>query len=520
MFKLVVIGGKLRGEEFVLQEGDNTLGRSDGVTIVVPINGVSKKHCNINVTKNSAYIEDLNSSNGTFLNGLMIKRATLQSGDKIALPDIIFQIVHVEEKKKIIKKKIAKTEEVNDEDLDKVPLPTNTLGRLLHYFKHRLMQFLYGINKDYEWKILVAIVLTIFILLSIAVTLFPVIQDSRLILQYETAKRGSHYAEEIARINAKALESKNLNQVDTNFLNSEPDVIYYELYDLEGRIVRPLTKINEYISDPFSIQAREWVINNKKDDSNVFMKFLGNSELGIAKKIVAYNSKIGVFEPVGIIAIRFAPQTLAIETTKNSKAFLEAFISVGLIAIFVFGIFYYLTLRPIEEIRGQLEMGLRGKRRNLETSYMMKELSPLVSSINTLLQRLRDLQRSEGDENVEEEDATPYLMLMGELSKGAAGPILLLSSEKTVHKINVQAEDLLGIRESVSQNQSIIDVVKEKGFASVMIEICDNSFNAGGVTQEGSYELKGYSYTIFSTAIVGKDNFAKGFYISFVKDEN
>ena len=47
------------------------------------------------VTDDSAFLKDLDSSNGTFLNGKLIKTA-VKNGDKIALPDLILQVVYVE----------------------------------------------------------------------------------------------------------------------------------------------------------------------------------------------------------------------------------------------------------------------------------------------------------------------------------------------------------------------------------------------------------------------------------------
>ena len=49
MFKLVVVAGKKRGEEYTLEEGENILGRSDECSIPFDINGVSKKHLSVTV---------------------------------------------------------------------------------------------------------------------------------------------------------------------------------------------------------------------------------------------------------------------------------------------------------------------------------------------------------------------------------------------------------------------------------------------------------------------------------------
>lgn len=135
------------------------------------------------------------------------------------------------------------------------------------------MPIVYGINQEYEWKILFSIILSIFVFLTITLTIFPVLEDSKKVLLRETALRGAHFAEEIGRINARALEQRDLEGVDTNFLRGEEGVNSFELFDMEGRIVRPLERLNEYINDPLSIQAKDWAINGV----NIGVKYIHNA---------------------------------------------------------------------------------------------------------------------------------------------------------------------------------------------------------------------------------------------------
>ena len=114
MYKLVAVGGKLRGQEIVLNEGENSLGRAMDCDFPLNVNGVSKKHMTITVNGDTCYVEDLGSSNGTFVNGKLVKKATVRNKDKIAIPNIIFQVVYVEEKKIIVKKKVVKAAEEDE----------------------------------------------------------------------------------------------------------------------------------------------------------------------------------------------------------------------------------------------------------------------------------------------------------------------------------------------------------------------------------------------------------------------
>lgn len=521
MYKLVVVGGKLRGQEYTLKNGDNILGRDSACDIHFQVDGVSKKHVNITVTDDVVYVQDLGSANGTFLNGKIIKKATTKSGDKIGLPNAILQVVYVQEKKIVVKKKVAsqrEREETIDDILQGGTPPENIVGKIFWAFKYKVMPVFHGINQEYEWRILLAILTFAFALTTITLTIFPVLQDSRNVLLNEIKIRGAHYADEIGRLNTAALEQKNLERVDTTFLDSARDdgVVSYELFDPDGRIVRPISRLNEYTSDPFSVRVKEFY-NARPNIKDARIIPLEEGQIGIGKQIFAYNPKSGSQEAVGIIAIRFAPTTLAIEAAKSSRLYLESLVTSLLVGILFFGIIYYLTLRPIEELRFQIEEGLRGRRRSVESKLLFEEMNPIRNAVNTSLQRIRELQRDEttADPNDIEGDES-YVNQLLEFMQGAQGPVMVLNSGKNLIKINTQGEDVCGIRQSMAEGMNILDITKERGFAATLIELCDGSANNGGTSQSGAYELQGKQYNIFVNALLGKDGFAKAFYISFV----
>ena len=64
MYKLVAVAGRLRGQEFPLENDTNTIGRDSENDIFLDVDGVSKQHLRITVTDDVAYLEDMGSSNG------------------------------------------------------------------------------------------------------------------------------------------------------------------------------------------------------------------------------------------------------------------------------------------------------------------------------------------------------------------------------------------------------------------------------------------------------------------------
>lgn len=521
MFKLVAVGGKLRGKELILQEGENTIGRANDCDHPIAADGVSKKHLRVTVNGETAYAEDMGSSNGTLVNGKIIKKITLKDGDKIALPNVIFQVVYVLEKKVIIKKKVLKEDE-DDDSYDELkqtePMPDNIVGKLFWVFKYKLMPIIYGFNERYEWAALVGILLFIFIASNITLTIIPVLRDSKKLLIKEIALRGKQYAAEVDHLNSAHLREKNLDHIRTDFLEGEDaeGVQSYKLYDIEGRVYRPLSSLNTIVNDSFSVEALRFYKTESNQDKEVIQD-LGGNQIGIARAIKAHDKQMGRDVVVAVITIIFSPSSLSREATNNSKAYLESLITSGIVAIFFFGILYYMTIRPLDEMKFQIEAVLRGRQKELVSNSLFKEIHPLRNTINSILTRIKELQNAEGGEVQSMEEDGPYLRTLKEFMEGAQGPVMILNSEKIIQNLNADAEDLIGIRENASAGQSLLDTARDQGMAATIIDLCDRSANNDGSNQKEGYQIGGKDMTVNVSALIGKDKFAKGFYITFVK---
>ena len=62
-----------------------TIGRSAGAEFMVDAALVSRLHCQLTATDNSLVVRDLDSTNGTFVNGKRVRTAELRHGDKLSV---------------------------------------------------------------------------------------------------------------------------------------------------------------------------------------------------------------------------------------------------------------------------------------------------------------------------------------------------------------------------------------------------------------------------------------------------
>lgn len=108
------VSGVYFGKTFPLR-GKTSLGRHSDNDIFVNVDGISRKHAQITVLADALQVEDMDSSNGTYVNGEQITKQEVKIGDEIKLDNIRFLIqspgMQIENKKS--KAKNSSTQSAN-----------------------------------------------------------------------------------------------------------------------------------------------------------------------------------------------------------------------------------------------------------------------------------------------------------------------------------------------------------------------------------------------------------------------
>jgi hypothetical protein len=88
MAKLVVLSAAMAGRAYELKVDKTTIGRVEDNTFQIAEASVSSHHCEVLLRGTDVVIKDLNSTNGTFINGEKISESVLKPGQTLRLGQI------------------------------------------------------------------------------------------------------------------------------------------------------------------------------------------------------------------------------------------------------------------------------------------------------------------------------------------------------------------------------------------------------------------------------------------------
>jgi predicted component of type VI protein secretion system len=91
--ELVVERGSRKRQTIHLRSDETIIGRREGCDLRIPSGEVSRRHCRLSVRDGILTVEDLHSSNGTFLNGTRVTDSQIvQPGDRLDIGPVCFRV--------------------------------------------------------------------------------------------------------------------------------------------------------------------------------------------------------------------------------------------------------------------------------------------------------------------------------------------------------------------------------------------------------------------------------------------
>lgn len=99
--QLIIMEGNDKGKKLTLSKNISTIGKMDDNDIILDDKTVSRKHVEVEYKSDSFLLRDLDSTNGTYVNGTRVKESYLLPGDRIKIGRTTLEFTAFDEKVKI-----------------------------------------------------------------------------------------------------------------------------------------------------------------------------------------------------------------------------------------------------------------------------------------------------------------------------------------------------------------------------------------------------------------------------------
>src|SRR5436190_20773108 len=87
---LVMFRADGQRRSFSITRDMTVIGRREDCDLRIPLSDVSRKHCRLILNGETIKVEDLGSSNGTYINGERVQQAELSAGDTLQVGPVVF----------------------------------------------------------------------------------------------------------------------------------------------------------------------------------------------------------------------------------------------------------------------------------------------------------------------------------------------------------------------------------------------------------------------------------------------
>jgi DNA-binding NtrC family response regulator len=99
--QLIIVEGEGKGQKYTLTKNVTKIGKKEDNDLVISDNTVSRHHAEIEYKADSFLLRDLDSTNGTYVNGTRVKEVYLAPGDRIKIGRVLLEFSAFDERVKI-----------------------------------------------------------------------------------------------------------------------------------------------------------------------------------------------------------------------------------------------------------------------------------------------------------------------------------------------------------------------------------------------------------------------------------
>ena len=383
------------------------------------------------------------------------------------------------------------------------------------------MPILYELNTKHEWRILCMGLFVVFLFLNLFVSVYPILQADQGTLIKEVERRALFLAEQIVEQNNSFIAAGAETKTTIGIVEKATGVKTAFLLDLDLRIIAPGSRLNQYLSGGpeglFAIKMRDLYRKGKDDFAYRFDEDSGLVMAIVPVQILSAVQGKNVVTAMALVAIDSRASNP--DSGEIGLVYSKTFILTGILAIFIFALFYKLTLNPFEVLNEDLDKALKGNLSEVTRVFQFSELNSLYDLINSAIQRASSSGGSGGGGGEDQlggnaaDDFVYPLQMVSQLVKFG---FVVFDSEKRLLHLNSIFEELSGIRSDSAIGQNLASVARDQALVSFVEDLLDRA-HTGSEGLSEDFDFSGVSFKMYGAAFGSVSGRPKGYVLCSLK---
>lgn len=494
MIQLKIIKGSQKtGEEFEIKNSESIIiGRGSTCRIKLLSSGISKQHCKVtSLSGGRIEIEDLGSANGTYVNGVQIKKQIVRPGDTLSVNEFLFQIIwkpdanlpaQFSSQSQSIRSPSSQTDTVVEAKNIKVTEKNNSLFSVFE-------SWIDPIGESIPVHQALFIGFLIWTFLTVCLSVFPFSKEANIKIRESSLETAKLYTRQLARINSKAIIEQRISDIVPS-LDERPHttngiIKEYILDAPRQRILSPSSEAGNGLPDSYAVKATQqsstwWAFDPSNNIAYVSSPILVGTPEGNAIAATAYI----VYDPTES-SFSF---TKILENALTSILILLVF---TLVAVFVYQRF---IIVPLKNLSNSIDKATSSSSALEKASVNWKELNEIEEKLSMLLSRIPSENNSQSPEEWSANIAR-------DLNFAAA----CFDSSLKILEWNSAMEEVTGVRRDYAVGADIGVASRDSAFETNVRELASIAQNAAWTPQKTNLDFQGKKSTL--TMIFGSNHF-------------
>ena len=498
MYVLKVLSGQNVGKVYTIYNTETIIGRSAQCDIQIPSVNISKQHAKIVIDPQKVILADLNSTNGSFVNGVQVEVGIIEPGDKISLYDTVLEF----SKERTNKFSLGGSVDPNaqaGQSFEEVN--TSGLAKLDQKVEKRLLPPFYILMEKMDFRLLISLFALSFILITSLLSTIPlmtIIKDS---VEVESKSRAKSLAKLLAISNQEALRTGRLSSLNVDIGFKEPGVKKAVIIRQEtGEIISPAIMSGSFLQGSVEGKVHSY---RKLTDRPHHTFNAGGSTIISMYPIKFYSNSEGLEITKYYTVVVYNSQALAMSNSHTINLLVQTLFLALLFGSIILYILVHVIERPLRKLKDDLAYS-GPESKTLETNILNSAVQDIYISMNSLLTRASDGgdstgQVSEIDRSFETQNITEIIGYACIIVSNADENILDYNPyfEELTNLYDLKGKRIADIGDTALQ-QNIADLIERVRLSPESIET--NEFEFSGipylVKMQGIYGSSDLAYFI------------------------